>query len=72
MQFVPGLNSYVIAVQQILTDFMSFSIILAFFFLSYSIGFYLLAKNSFDLGSSIYETFKLMLNMIDFSDADCK
>ena len=70
MQFVPGLNSYVIAVQQILTDFMSFSIILAFFFLSYTIGFYLLAKNPFDFRSSIYETFRLMLNMMDFSDAD--
>ena len=70
MQFVPGLNLYVIAVQQILKDFMSFSIILAFFFFSYSIGFYLLAKNPFDFGSSIYETFRLMLNMIDFSDLD--
>ena len=70
MQLVPGLNLYVIAVQQILTAFLSFSVLLAFFFLSYSTGFYLLAENPIDFGSSLYETFRLMLNMIDFSNSN--
>ena len=70
LQLVPGLGLYVIAVQQMLTDFMSFSIILAFFFFSYSIGFHLLREDTFNFGTSLYGTFRLMLNTIDFSHSN--
>ena len=70
LQFVPGLNLYVIAVLQILIDTIPFSVILAFFFLSYAIGFYLSTENTFEFGWSLYETFRLMLNMIDFSHSN--
>ena len=70
LQYVPGLNLYVIAVQHILTDTIPFSVIFAFFFLTYAIGFYLFGGNTFEFGSSLYETFRLMLNMIDLSHSN--
>ena len=69
LQLVPILNIYVFAVQRMLIDFVAFSIIFVLFFLSYSFGFYVLKDNSNDFVSSMYETFRLMLNMISFSQS---
>ena len=69
LQLVPILNLYVIAVQRMLIDFVAFSVIFLLFFLSYSFGFYVLMDNSNDFVSSLYETFRLMLNMVSFSQS---
>ena len=71
LQLVPGLNFYAIAVQRMLLDLFSFSFIFILFFASYGFGFYILDNDhhgSFMM--SLYDTFRIMLNMKDFSHAN--
>ena len=69
LQLIPGLNVSVIAVQQMLLDLLYFSIISTMFLLSFSFGFYVLTDSSRDFLPLLYDIFRLMLNMIDFSEA---
>ena len=69
LQLVSGLSIYAIAVQQMLLDFLSFSVILMLFFISYAFGFYILTDNATHFITSLYDTFRIMLNMVDFSQA---
>ena len=67
LQLIPGLNVYVIAVQRMLIDLLSFSIIFVMFILSFSFGFYVLTDTSKTLLPLLYDSFRLSLNMMDFS-----
>ena len=69
LQHIPGLNVYVIAVQRMLIDLLSFFIIFAMFILSFSFGFYMLTGTSKTLLPLLYDSFRLSLNMMDFSQA---
>ena len=69
LQLIPGLNVYVIAVQQMVLDLFYFSTIFAMFFLSHSFGFYVLTDTSKNFLPLLYDTFRVTLNMIDFSEA---
>ena len=69
LQLIPGLNVYVIAVQQMVLDLFYFSTIFAMFFLSHSFGFYVLTDTSKDFLPLLYDTFRVTLNIIDFSEA---
>ena len=69
LQVVPGLNVYVITVQRMLLDLLSFSIIFAMFFLSFSFAFYVLTDTSEEFLPLLYDIFRLTLNMIDLSRA---
>ena len=69
LQLVPGLNLYVIAVQWMLADFASFGFLSVLFFFSYVFGFYILSKDMNDIYASMYETFLLMLNMINYAES---
>ena len=71
-QFLPKFGHYVMAVQRMLNDFINFAILFILFFLTYSVGFYKLLSTTHSLPefetfySSIYGTFRVMLNMVDF------
>ena len=70
LQLVPGLNLYVIAVQRMLVDFLSFGVLFILFFFSYVFGFYILSEDADDLSDSMYGTFQLMLNMINYAESN--
>ena len=67
LQLIPGLSLYVIAVQRMLNDFTAFSIVFMLFFFSYIFGFYILDDNAEDFTVSAYNTFQLMLNIVNYS-----
>ena len=69
LQLVPGLAIYAIAVQRMMFDFCTFSVIFNLFFVSYAFGFYILTDNSGHFMATFYDTFRIMLNMVDFTDA---
>ena len=74
LQMLPVIGHYVMAVQRMLKDFANFGILFLLFFLSYSIGFFNLLKTYRDMPDfstfwdSLYGTFSVMLNTIDFRD----
>ena len=71
-QILPMFGHYVMAVQRMLNDFINFAILFILFFVTYSVGFYKLLSTTHSLPefatfySSIYGTFRVMLNMVDF------
>ena len=72
LQILPVIGHYAMAVQRMLMDFVNFSILFLLFFVSYSVGFFHLLNKTRDLPefatfpSSLYGTFRVMLNMVDF------
>ena len=70
VQLIPGLSLYVVAVQRMLLDLASFSIIMALFFASYAFTFHLLSEGPVGIQSTMYNTFRLMLNMFSFPDEE--
>ena len=71
-QILPMFGHYVMAVQRMLNDFANFSFLMLIFFTTYSVGFFKLLNSVTSLPefqtflSSIYGTFLVMLNMVDF------
>ena len=68
-QLVPKINIYIFAIQNMLGKFMCFSFVLIFFFLAFSSVFYILAID-YCYGQTIYKTFELMLNIVNFKMDD--
>ena len=68
VQLISGLGLYVIAVLRMLCDFMAFGIIFLLFFFCYVFGFYVLDDNADSFLHSAYNTFQLMLNIVNYSD----
>ena len=67
LQLVPVLNIYVIAIQRMLGDFASFSIVFGLFFVTFNFGFTLLADKKTSDSDSFYRTFQLMLNIVNYN-----
>ena len=74
MQIVPIFGHYVMALQRVLKDYINFFFLLFVFFSTYAVGLYKLLgksenlKDFNDLPSSLYSTFRVMLNMVEFYD----
>ena len=64
-QLVPKMNIYIFAIQNMLGKFACFSFVFIFFFFAFSSVFYILAVD-FSYGQTIYTTFELMLNIVNF------
>ena len=73
-QILPVFGHYVMAVQRMLKDFANFAFLFLLFFVTYSVGFYKLLNTTVSLPefatfpSSLYGTFRVMLNMVDFRE----
>ena len=70
LQLIPGLNLYTIAVQRMLTDFISFGVIFGLFFLSYVFGFHVLFDDAKTFSVSLYRTFKIMYGIFNHADTN--
>ena len=74
LQIVPTFGYYVMALQRVLKDYFNFFVLLFVFFVIYAIGFFKLLgdnetmKDFKDMPSSLYSTFRVMLNMVEFYD----
>ena len=72
LQILPKFGHYIMAVQRMLSDFANFAFLFLIFFSIYSAGFFQLLNTIASLPefktyfSSVYGTFRVMLNMVDF------
>ena len=78
IQLLPMVGFYVMSVQRMLKDFINFAFLLFVFFFTYTIAFYKLlrtnetVKDFNKMPQSFYNTFRVMLNMVEFFYPDAE